>query len=93
MKLLRSCCRRTFPPDRIWISGGWALRAGILTALLLWLPARGAAQESSPTATLRGRVRDPMGTPLAAVSVTAKAVETGQSRTVRANAQGEFELT
>ena len=69
---------------------GLALSAAILITLLFWASVGALAQESM--ATLRGTVQDQTGAPLPGTAVMVKHLETGLSRTVSSNAEGQFEI-
>src|SRR5687768_11760875 len=56
--------------------------------LLAWATPPGATQ--APQGAIRGSVRSAAGAAVGAATVTVKNVETGESRTARTDAQGEF---
>ncbi len=66
------------------------LSAALLITLLFW--ARTGALAQGSMATLRGTVQDQSGAPLAGTAVMVKHLETGLSRTVSSDAEGQFEI-
>ncbi len=65
--------------------------AVLILAALLFLPGTGEAAQTSP-ATVHGTVQDQAGAPVPGATVTVKNLETGQSRTVSSDAEGQFEI-
>ena len=62
-----------------------------ILAMLLLLP-RTDVSAQVPLATVRGTVQGQTGTPLSAATVMAKNLDTGLSRTVNSDAEGQFEI-
>ena len=69
------------------------LAALLLTLLLVTTTGHYAAAQSSTSGAISGTVTDTNGALLPATQVVVKSVETGVSRTVKANASGEFSVS